>query len=171
MGGSGSGRAKKPSELKKLEGNRAALGQGKIMTDPRGKGRPRPPPGLSGEALGLWRDVVSSLPEQLLTRADEGALEGFAVAWQTMREANRRIDGNGLVISTPAGDRENPFLRIRDKAIDQIVKLGGVLGLSPVARARLASRDPIGDEDPLALLLGADGDPDGAWSIGPSTKQ
>jgi len=164
------GKPKKPSELKRLEGNRAKLGVARIKTDPRGKGRPRPPPGMSGDALELWADVVASLPEALLSRADEAALETFARAWSTYREADARIEGNGLLVATPNGDVPNPLLRIRDKALDQMHKIGGVLGLSPVARARLASNDPLGGEiDPLALLLG--GDPNGAWSTAPKTRQ
>jgi len=163
------GKPKKPSALKALEGNREKLGRDRITTDPRGKGRPRPPPGMEGEALGLWRDVVSSLPDELLSRADEAALEAFARAWCTYREADRGIQGNGLLIATASGDRENPLLRIRDRAVDHMHKLGGVLGLSPVARARLSSRDPAGDADPLELLLG--GEPNGAWSTAPKARQ
>jgi P27 family predicted phage terminase small subunit len=172
MGGQGSGARPKPSQVKKLEGNRRQRGRGRITTDPRGKGRPREPVTLSGEALELWRDVVSSLPDELLSRADEAHLEAFAREWATYHEADQMIQRTGLLVIRESGEIANPALRIRNDACDRMYRLGGVLGLTPVARARLATSTPLGEApDPMALLLGPDRDPDGAWRSGPKTRQ
>lgn len=118
----------------------------------------------------LWREVVASLPAGLLSRADEAALEQFAIEWATFREADDKVQSTGLLVSSPQGDIRNPLLMIRNQAGKAMMNLGMLLGLSPVARARLAV-PASSDADPMALLLGDDGNPDGAWSTAPRTKQ
>lgn len=152
--------APKTSTLKAAEGNRSKLGRARIKTDPVGKGRPEIPPSLSPEAKRFWAIIVESLPKGLLSRADEGTLEVYVSAWSRYREARRHVMKNGYWI----GNRLNPMKAIQDQAAAEMHKVGGTLGLSPLARARLATEGQTGEEDPLALLLGEDLDPAGAWS-------
>lgn len=74
------------------------------------------------------------------------------------------------LVLTPQGLVRNPLLAIQDKAERAMHVAGEAIGLSPVARARLASPDNTGDDDPMALLLGMDGAPDGAWQTEPKGK-
>jgi P27 family predicted phage terminase small subunit len=163
------GEIPKPSAIKIAEGNRRKVAKAQLKEDPRGKGRPELPPNLSALETQLWLNVVDSLPDGLLSRADEGALESFAREWATYREADEKIKKSGLLVQSPQGPIRNPLLVVRNYAVRNMISLGGVLGLSPVARARLAAPG-AGAEDPMELLLGMDGDPAGAWSTLPRTK-
>jgi P27 family predicted phage terminase small subunit len=148
--------------MKIAEGNRNKVAVDKIKHEPAGIGRPRMPPGLSADEEELWLDTVASLPVGLLSRADEGGLEGFACYWALYRECRRVLAQDGMVIPTKAGAIRHPLIPVMNQAAKIMNMFGGNLGLSPVARARLAQPDRWRD-DPLALLLGDDGDPDGAW--------
>ena len=163
------GEKPKPSAIKIAEGNRRKVAKADIRQDPRGLGRPRLPPGLSEVETRLWLDVVASLPVALLSRADEGALERHAVAWAEFRDLQGKIRKTGHLVQSPQGPIRNPLLIAREKATREMHMSGEVLGLSPVARARLAATETA-ENDPMELLLGMDGE-NGAWSTLPRTKQ
>jgi P27 family predicted phage terminase small subunit len=164
------GRPKKPTQIKILEGNRGKFAKASLKPDARGIGRPRMPAHLIPEEQELWQDVIASLPVGLLSRADEAALERMAVAWAEFREAQQMIRKTGKLVQSPQGPVRNPLFVIRNQASREMHLAGEVLGLSPVARARLAASETP-DDDPMALLLGPDDDPNGAWSTLPKTKQ
>jgi P27 family predicted phage terminase small subunit len=105
-----------------------------------------------------------------LTRADDAILERFAVAWAEYREVHATITRTGKLVNSPQGPIRNPLLVVRNNAAKEMHAAGSEIGLSPVARARLAAPNAV-DDDPMALLLGEDGDPNGAWSTLPKTKQ
>ena len=145
------------------------LGRARITEDPKGVGEPTVPANLNEEQAKLFRHCLGSLPPEILTSADEAMLEGFAVAWARFRQADDQILRTGLLVQSPSGPIRNPLLIVSEKSADLIHKLGGQLGLSPVARARLTTVS-AGEEDPMAQLLGDDLDPTGAWSTPPRTK-
>jgi P27 family predicted phage terminase small subunit len=167
------GKRPKPAQIKELEGNREKLGRNRIKANPAGIGAPEPPKTLSAKALGLWHRVVSSLPVGLLTQADEGHLERYAVAWtefqetcllirkEGMRVERFRMSQKGVLVSV--GLVLNPLIQAREMAAREMHRAGADLGLSPVSRARMTAADSVGS-DPMELLLGADMNPDGAWS-------
>lgn len=163
------GRPPKPSTVKAAEGNRGKYGKDRIKTDPSGIGTPQIPAHLTEVEQRLWAMVVASLPVGLLSRADEAVLERMAVAWAEFREVAPQIRQTGKLVQGPNGPIRNPLLIVREKAAREMHLAGEVLGLSPVARARLASSETAQD-DPMELLLGMDGDPGGAWST-PRTRQ
>ena len=153
------GQKPKPSVIKQREGNRSKVGRAKIRDDPRGKGRPTVPQHLSADERMLWAHVIRSLPIELLTMADDGVLERYAVAWNTFRQANALIDKDNLTVRSPQGDKPNPLLAVRNVAAKEMHAAGSDLGLSPAARARLSLA--VGDaEDPMSLLLGMTGEED-----------
>lgn len=154
---------RKPSKIKELEGNRGKFGRKSIPKDPQGIGRPSVPTHLNPEETKLYRHCMNSLPPEILTAADEAMLEVFAVAWARFRYANKQVGTIGLMVQSPTGPMRNPLLIVIEKNADIIHKVGSQLGLSPAARARLATI-PTANEDPLALLLGDDMDPTAAWS-------
>lgn len=164
------GQKPKPSMIKELEGNRSKLGRAHLRPDARGIGVPRPPVYLTADQRALWADIVASLPVGLLSRADEQVLERMVVAWSRYRECQIKITASGLLIQSPQGPIRHPLLVTQARADREMHAAGEVLGLSPAARARLsASESP--EDDPMALLLGEDGDPDGAWATSPRTRQ
>ena len=164
------GRPKKPSAIKIAEGNRMKVAKAQLKPDPRGIGRPQLPLHLTEVERRLWSDVVASLPIMLLSRADEAVLERMAVAWAEFREVQETIRKTGKLVQSPQGPARNPLLIVREKAAREMHLAGEVLGLSPVARARLTDIETA-EDDPMELLLGMDGDPAGAWSTLPRTRQ
>lgn len=163
------GEKPKPSAIKIMEGNRSKVARDSIGEDPQGVGRPRVPSHLTADERKLWADVVASLPVGLLTLADEAVLERMAVAWARFRAANKTIASTGLMVQSPNGPVRNPLIVILNAAAKEMHAAGSELGLSPVARARLAAPN-AGDDDPMSLLLGMDNDPDGAWSTASKTR-
>jgi P27 family predicted phage terminase small subunit len=144
------GRPPKPALVKELEGN---PGHQPLHMDVETKGKPIMPNYLNDEEKMLWRSIERALPRGLLGQADSQAVERMAVAWATFRECCRKITGNNLTTVGSTGQLTvSPFLKIRSMAAMEMHKAGEVLGLSPVARARITQPDNPGD-DPLALLL------------------
>jgi P27 family predicted phage terminase small subunit len=151
------GRAKKPSAIKVLEGNRAKVGKDRIRADLKAKGKPSPPPGLSAVGVAMWKDVLASLPPNLLTRADNAILERFVRAWERYRICQDTLDSTSLTTRHAGALVRNPLVNIQMQAAAEMHKAGAELGLSPVARARLAeSGDPQGDD--MDYLLGMSDD-------------
>lgn len=165
-----SGRKPKPRRIKVAEGNRSKVAKDKIYPEPEARGLPRVPAHLSAVERRLWADVLRSMPVGLIARADEPCLERLVVAWARFREATKIIKAEGLQISSPYGPVRHPLLATQNAAAMEMHRAGGELGLSPVARARMASPD-AGGADPMDLLLGPDGDENGAWSTGSRVKQ
>lgn len=147
--------AKKPATIRTLEGNRGKRPLPK--NELAGVGRPEPPAHLTLEQRERWEDIVRSLPEALLTRADTQALERMAIAWAAFRQASIMINQSGLL--TRGANNEpvrNPLLIVRNNAAAEMEACAMVLGLSPLARTRITAPEAV-DDDPLAVLLGPHG--------------
>ncbi|MET0941455.1 MAG: phage terminase small subunit P27 family [Mesorhizobium sp.] len=157
------GRKPIPSALKAAQGNKAKLGKSRIKVDPKGVGKPTMPPGLNKDARLLWAHVVDSLPSEVLSRADDAVLEIIARAWSRYREAAGKLDTVGLLVLTPQGLRRNPLLAVINQAETVMLKAAAELGLTPAARARLATTAPAPD-DTMKVLMG-DELASGSWSI------
>jgi P27 family predicted phage terminase small subunit len=164
------GRKKKPTSIKIQEGNRRKVGKDHLQPDLAGIGVVAMPDELTQVEQRLWRKVVASLPEGLLTRADEGVLERFVVAWARFRSTTKSIAATGLIVKSGDGWARNPLLVVQNHAAKEMHAAGSELGLSPVARARLAA-PTFEANDPMAMLLGDGLDPAAAWSTAPVTKQ
>jgi P27 family predicted phage terminase small subunit len=162
-------RHRRPGPIKELEGNRAKQGKAKLKPDPRGIGQPRMPDHLTEIERELWADVVASLPVGLLSRADDAVLERMATAWARWRRVKIKIDETGDLVKSSMGPVRSPLYPVLHAAEREMQSCGEVLGLSPVSRARLVAPGAAA-EDPMELLLGMDGDPAGAWSTLPRTK-
>src|SRR4051812_29239780 len=109
------GNPRKPTKIRKLEGMRghAPLPE----AEPEPVGRPRQPRHLSAEAQARWRDIVESLPVELLTRADDATLERAAQAWAVYRETAVKLDASGLLVKGRMGEAiKNPLLSIMRQA-------------------------------------------------------
>jgi P27 family predicted phage terminase small subunit len=154
---------KKPALIRALEGNR---GKRPMPTNELvGVGAPQPPAHLTEDQRARWQDVVASLPEGLLSRADEQVLERMAVAWAAFRQACMTITQAGLITRGANGEPvRNPLLIVRASAATEMNACGMLLGLSPLARVRLSSPERV-DDDPLELLLGPQKKPWGHESI------
>ena len=144
------GRPKKPARIREMEGN---PGKRRIPKEIAASGLPRPPEGLTEEEFELWTEVYRSLPLGLLTSADSSVLERFACAWARWRQCQRNIRDEGLLTENREGKPiRSPWLLVQRACSDEMHRCGTELGLSPVARTRLAVPAPH-DDDPLSMLL------------------
>ena len=151
-------RPRKPATIRDLEGNRSRT---PIPREFSGIGRPLAPAHLTAEQHDRWEDIVSSLPEALLSRADVQALERMSIAWAAFRQTTIAINQSGLLTRGSSGEPvRNPLLLVRQAASDEMQECGMMLGLSPLARTRLTAPDSGGEgDDPLTRLLGPHGKP------------
>ena len=153
-------RHRKPAPIRELEGNRSKRDiPAEIVTI----GYPEPPDHLTPDQSDRWADIVRSLPDGFLTRADTQTLERMAIAWAQFREATRQINRSALLttsVKDPSMPVRNPLLLIQQKAAHMMHEAGITLGLSPLARTRLTQPETI-EADPLETLLGPHGK---AWS-------
>ena len=145
------GQKPKPSLLKKLEGNRAQRGRASIKEDPPGLGRPSVPLTLTPEERLLHAHVLRSLPDGLLTMADDGILERYVSAWGDFRELRDKIRRTGWLVQSPNGPIRNPLCVLLNAARKEMHASGSELGLSPAARARLTNVE-MAEDDPMEFL-------------------
>jgi len=109
------------------------------------KGRPAPS-WLSPEAKREWRRVMPLLVERrILTDADLGTLESYCVSIGTMREAQKILSAEGLILN----GKRHPAFGIMNAAQTSARLAAATLGLTPVDRSRPAIRD---DDDADSLL-------------------
>lgn len=67
----------------------------------------------------------------------------YCQAWASAVEAQEHIDKFGPVIKTTNGNLiQNPYVAIRNRAMDQVLIYGRELGLSPSSRSRLLIKPP-----------------------------
>ncbi len=149
------GRKPKPLEQAAREGNPRK--KAKADLEPivmAGRGRPPTPAYLNPRAKRLWGAIVRDMERgNVLDKADAGMIEGAAVMWARAIEAGLDIDKRGTVYDVVRVGRDgtewtarevNPNVRIERDCRAQFARLAEMLGLSPVARARLgiATRRP-----------------------------
>lgn len=146
----------KPTVLKKLHGTyRADRCVDNEATFPTPIRMPSPPEGLNEDGAKLWRSLGKLLLDAgLYTSGDQIALELLCLAYGRMKEANRRIEEEGMVLrSVTGGFYQNPFLSIVTRSMDQVVKLLAEFGLTPAERTRVLSAVKSDREPDLAELL------------------
>ena len=152
MGGRGSGgHNRKPTALKRLEGN-----PGKRKLNDRepqpGPGRPEMPPGLSRIARQEWKQIVPRLEQMgVLTTVDGKALAAYCSTYAQWMQAEKNIAKYGLVtaIVDPDGTglvvlKANPAVKIKSESLRLMRAFLSDFGLTPASRARLVTNDDKG---------------------------
>lgn len=102
---------------------------------------PPPPAVLAGDALAEWQALAPALAEaDRIGPEDAGLLAVYCSAVARWRDAEKQIAELGAVM-LDAGGRpiRNPYLTVSEKAAATMLKAGGELGLSPMARKRSAT--------------------------------
>jgi P27 family predicted phage terminase small subunit len=146
-----------PTQLKLLRGNPGHQRLNKAEPQPaQAPDVPEPPPMLSGYAVEEWRRLAPELYRlRLLTVADLMPFAAYCSSyarWRMAEEALARVAERdpvtgGLLVKGSSGDAiVNPLVRLSRQAADNMVTFAGHFGLSPAARARIASG--IGYEPP-----------------------
>lgn len=131
-----------PKSILKLRGSwRAGLGGEGPQFAP---GAPDCPEHVQGAAREEWERVTPLLEQAgLLATVDRAALAAYCVTWARWAEAEAMVAKSGTVLKSPDGGLcLNPYLRVADKALEQMQRLLAEFGLSPSSRARVS---PLSD--------------------------
>ena len=153
------GTKKKPTALKVIKGT--------LRKDRINPAEPKPdlinnlpasPARFNKEAKKIWDKVCKDLKKlNLLTDVDIHIVEEY-VYWKEMSErAEKELRQNGevCIFVNKAGQEymtESPWLAIKQKASDRVLKIGVQFGFTPSSRSDIKS--PSKDEaDPLQQLL------------------
>ena len=153
------GRPPKPTKLRLLDGNpgRRPINE----REPKPRGLPVPPDFITGEAATEWDRAVRAMPDGLYSSADVPILAVYCVAWVLFRNALAQVAREGMTAIGSLGQPvSHPSLATAAKQSEIILRAGDRLGMSPVARARLAMPEVGGGK--FVGLFGGDGPPDRA---------
>lgn len=145
----------KPIEQREREGNpRDHPLPGKVVVG--GRDLPKPPAGLSTVARTRFTWIVKLMADaNLLDAADAGVVAAAAVALARAIAAGREVTKRGDYVKSRFGETiANPALRVERDSWAAFNRYAEQLGLTPSARARLASMGVQGrssDEDVAGL--------------------
>lgn len=154
-----------PAHLKLIRGN---PGRRPIRSEPEPQvpqRLPEPPAFLSEDAKGEWRRIIEEMVRlKLVTSVDTMLFACYCQSFSDWKSAvetfNRTAERDpvmrGLLIRDRDGARPNPLLRVVRAAADTMLRCAAEFGLTPVARARIASAgfEPPGPPSKFDGLLG-----------------
>lgn len=121
-----------------MRGRKPSPKEGSVR--PLKSGFPTPPKDLSAGAKSEWTRVRKVMGGQLIGQFDLAVFRVYCEAVSAFVEAAEQIQSEGRIIMSPKGHPlENPWLWIQERAARGILKTAGELGLTPIARTRLAA--------------------------------
>ena len=147
------GRKPLPSKVKELAGNPGKRAINKKEPKPA-SGVPQCPQHLKGDAKVEWKRVTKELRALgILTKVDRATLTAYCMAWGDLVKAEKQIEEEGeVIVSDKGGMYQNPWVAIKKRSMDQVVKFAAEFGMTPSSRSRLKVELP-GEEDEMASLL------------------
>ena len=153
------GRPRKPTAIKKLQGNPGKRALSANEPQPLVE-LPRVPESLSKIARDEWARVAEILYRvRVLTNADLAILRGYCVNFAWAFEAEQRVMEEGTTIEEVRGTAENPYtikkenptFSVAQKAFKQMLEFARELGLTPASRTKIQSA-PEDTRKPLEKL-------------------
>lgn len=145
----------KPTELKELEGN---PGKRRINhQEPKPDvAIPECPPHLKGVARTEWTRLTDELHTlKLITKIDRAALAICCTAWADYVKACNKLDKEGeVIISDQGGMYQNPWVAIKKRSMDQVMKFYAEFGMSPSSRTRIKVDAPTEEDEMAGFLFG-----------------
>lgn len=146
------GPAPKPTELRKLHGDR----KDRInFGEPQPKQKlPEPPFDISDEALEVWIYTLQELSHmRVVTGADRDALVAYCEAVVIHRKASRVLASEDVLIEGQRGNLvRNPAIQIQRDAASLMKSFAAEFGLTPRARSEFAVVDDGGTSEAEQLL-------------------
>jgi P27 family predicted phage terminase small subunit len=149
------GRKPKPSALKELEGNPGKRAVNKKEPKPD-VAIPSCPNHLTGVAKQEWNRVTKELAKLgLITNVDRAALAAYCTAYKDYVRAENELKEGGQVIFTEKGGAyQNPWVGIKNSAIEKMIKIGVEFELTPSSRVRLQVEKPNEENEMAGFLFG-----------------
>jgi len=158
---------KKPTQLKKLEGNPGKRPLNQFEPQPEME-KPSCPAFLSYEAQVEWKRIVPKLMALgLISRIDRAALAAYCQAygrWAKAEKALKAIEekfegamninaGGGMCYMTANGNWVmHPLVSVANKALEQMHKFLVEFGMTPASRTRIIV-NPSESEDEMDKIL------------------
>lgn len=149
----------KPLQTLTLQGSKHAQYARADEMEPALLGNCGPPAWLGETGQRVWRETAAALPAGVLCETDAGILALYCHVWDEFFAAKETIDQQGrwLVSEKTGGQYMHPAYAALCRARADIVRIGGLMGLSPSDRARVSVADPGSGK--LAKFGIAGGDP------------
>lgn len=148
------GPARKPTNLKLLEGN---PGKRPIpQYEPKPKPiRPKRPAWLDNEAKREWDRLAPELEKLgLLTTIDGTAFAAYCQSYSRWRQAEETLKKHGTVFKTPSGYiQQLPQVAIARNYAKIMREFCMQFGLTPASRSSIDLKPSTGEEDPMEKLL------------------
>lgn len=153
------GRKPTPIEIHALNGNPGRRPLPEPIPVP--SGRPDCPKHFDAKKRAEWNFACEMIEHMgVLSKADRCALEMFVETFSIYRDACANVKKFGAVQCLNADKKIfaiNPYLRVRNAMWEQLYKMLGEFGFTPVARARLKNGGggKKEDDDPLTAMMRA----------------
>lgn len=153
-------RPRKPAHLRLVEGdtrNKGASAHAKALASEPIPPNPLgdPPADLDPVEQEVWERLGKELPAGMLRSVDMFMVRSFCMAVSMQRDAWKKLKASSFLVKTPSGMAvQSPYMSIVNRQTEVIVKVGAQLGLSPVARTRIAMEEGAGDADPTDRFFG-----------------
>lgn len=148
------GRKPKPTALKRQQGN---PGKRPLNTkEPRPPiGAPTCPQHLKEKARAEWKRVAPTLERLgVLTNLDRAVLAAYCTSYADYVEAVEHLERGKVIIKSPDGGQyQNPWVAVKRRATEQMLKCAGELGLTPSSRGRVQAVDMETPEETEARLF------------------
>jgi P27 family predicted phage terminase small subunit len=149
------GRKAKPTALKRLEGNPGKRALNSKEPKPTME-IPECPDHLKGAALAEWKRITVELQKLgILTKIDRAALVAYCTAWGDYVYACTVLNVEDDVIQSLKGGRyQNPWVAIKNGAMDRMVRIAAEFGMTPASRTRVKVEAPSEEEEMEGFLFG-----------------
>lgn len=147
------GRKPKPTAIKELEGNPGKRALNKKEPKPQKK-IPSCPKHLTDVARKEWRRITKELfALGVITQIDQAALAICCTAYADYVKACETLELEGeVIISEKGGAYQNPWMAIKKRSMDQVMKFYAEFGMTPSGRSRVKVETPD-EEDELEKML------------------
>jgi P27 family predicted phage terminase small subunit len=145
------GRKPKPTAFKLIEGNRGHRTIDDSLEPKPEPKAPKCPTVLRGPERQAWKYLVQQLGRMgTLATSDRGIMAGYCHAYALWSKGKRKLldlaaagMADAEVIMNDKGNYiQNPWLKITNNAMADVVKYGAFLGLDPTSRTRVKLDKP-----------------------------
>jgi P27 family predicted phage terminase small subunit len=149
------GRKPKPTAIKELEGNPGKRAINKKEPKPESK-IPVCPSHLKGEARTEWKRLTEELDAlHMISNLERAALAACCTAWADYVKACNKLEKEGeVIISEKGGLYQNPWVAIKKRSMDQVMKFYAEFGMTPSSRSRVKVETPGEEEEMEGFLFG-----------------
>lgn len=95
---------------------------------------------IDDNAVSIWQTTSKILIERKLLTLDHAPmLMSYCNSFSRYLEAEEILSDQGLTIATASGgEKKHPAMNVRQDALSSMTRLGSLLGLDPLSRARLS---------------------------------